>query len=239
MTARQMITFALQEIGAIAAGETPSAADAVASLVRLNGMLDGWQAERLAASVLTRSVFAMTASVGSYTIGVSTNTPAPDWAISVRPTFIQRASLLDSAGYETLLEVLTEDRWAALSYKAQTSTEPSALYYEPTVPNGTIRLWPVPTDATGSIVLYVPVPLASGLLLDTDVVLPPAYDEAIRYNLAVRLAPMFGRPLDQTVTSLAVETKATMKRLNVRVQEMTVDPALLGGDAFDIFTGGC
>jgi len=234
MTARQMIEYALQEIGALASGETPTNADAAASLVRLNSLLDSWQVERLAIHTLVRSTFALTASQASYTIGPT----GANWTYAIRPQFIQRAGMMDSDSIESLIEVLTEDRWAALTDKTLTSTEASALYYNPSFPLGTVYLWPVPTDATVTAVLYLPTPLSAGLTLASELTMPPSYEEAIRYNLAVRLAPMFGRPVDQTLNTLAVETKALMKRANARPQEMTVDPAIIGGGAFDIFTGG-
>jgi hypothetical protein len=233
MTARELIVCALQEIGAIASNETATNADATTSLVRLNSLIDLWQIERLAIATITRSVFTLVASQGSYTLG-----PTGDWVFPVRPQFIQRAAMLDTSNYEAPIEIATDDRWAAELHKALTSTDVTAMYYRRTVPNGTVSLWPVPTDATVQAVLYIPTPLTGVLDLTTELVLPPGYEEALRYNLAVRLAPVFSRPVDPTLNTLAVETKAAMKRANARPQEMTVDPAITGGGAFDIYTGG-
>jgi len=234
MTARTMIEYALQEIGAIAAGESVPNADAQAGLVRLNSLLDTWQTERLTIYNLARQAYALVANQASYTIGAT----GANWTCTVRPTWIQRAGMLDTENIESPVEILTQDQWANLTDKTLTSTDATALYYNPTFPLGTVYLYPVPTDATVQAILYLPTPLVAGLTLDSALVLAPAYEEAIRYNLAIRLCPIMGKQVDPTVATLAVESKATVKRANGRIQEMQVDPALLGGGAWDVFTGG-
>jgi hypothetical protein len=62
--------------------------------------------------------------------------------------------------------------------------------------------------------------------------------EAIRYNLALRLATEWGRPLDQAVIMLAAESMGVVKRANKVVAELRVDNALLpNGGQFNIYTG--
>lgn len=236
MTARDMIEYALQEIGAIAVSEAVSNADAQAGLVRLNSLLDTWQTERLTIYNLNRAVYTLVASQASYTIGPT----GADWTCVVRPTFIQRAGMLDSDDNESPVEMLTPDRYMAIVDKTLTSTDATQLYYNPTFPLGTVFLYPVPTDATVQAVLYIPIPLTAGLTLDTALTLAPAYEEAIRYNLALRLCPVMGRPLDPLIADLARETKKNIKSANHQVQEMVVDPAIPGADggAWDIYSGG-
>jgi len=73
---------------------------------------------------------------------------------------------------------------------------------------------------------------------DTLYDLPPGYARALRYNLAVELAPEFGRPLDPLVAGLAAESLATIKRANVRTVPVGVDAALIVDAAgFDINVG--
>jgi hypothetical protein len=240
MTARDLIQHALQELGALATSEAVSNADAQASLIRLNSLLDAWQTERLTIYNLDRTAYTLVASQASYTIGP---TVGADWTCAVRPTFISHAGLLyagSAPNVEIPMKMLTDDEYAAIRIKSVESTIPTWLYYNPTYPLGTVYLYPVPSDATAQMILYIPVPLTGGLTLDSVLTLPPAYEEAIRYNLAIRLGPMFGRPIDATVGMMAVESKATMKRSNPRVDDLRVDPAIPGsrGPAWSIFTGG-
>src|SRR5512136_1218569 len=114
MTARDLITAAMQEIGAIATGETVSAADAQAGLTRLNGMLDLWQTERLTIYNMNRATFSFVASQQTYTLGP---TVGADWSYAVRPTFLPLAGILWTGGgvvTEIPLQILTDEQWSAL-----------------------------------------------------------------------------------------------------------------------------
>lgn len=239
MTVLDLITAAMQEIGAIATGETVSAADAQAALTRLNGMIDLWQGERLTIYNLNRQTFSFITNQQAYTIGP---TAGADWTYTVRPVWIQHAGVVwTSGGIETEIPMkfLTDDEWAATRVKAVGSSLPTHLYYNPTFPLGTISFWPYPTDSSVDVALYVPLPMTVVPDLVTVLVLPPGYEEAMRYNLAVRLAPIFGRQIDQTVAALAVESKAQIKRTNLVLDTMRADVALVGdAGSFNIFTGG-
>ena len=238
MTARDLITHAMQEIGALATSEALSDADAQASLVRMNSLLDAWQTERLTIYNLNRAVYTLVANQATYTIGPAVGA---DWACTIRPAYIQHVGViytLSDPASEIPVKIISDDEYAALRIKDTTSTLPRYLYYNPTFPSGTVFLWPVPTDTTVQVALYIPIPMTAGLTLDTVLSLAPSYEEALRYNLAIRLAPIFGRTLEPVTAQLAIESKATMKRSNPRTDEMRVDPAMLGGGAWDLWTGG-
>ena len=245
MTVRELITDALEEIGAIAPGEPLSDADADAGFTRLNGMLDAWQSERLTIFNLSRSVFTFVANQASYTLGPgTTGTPAlpANFVATVRPTFIDRAAILYGTGTnaaEIPLELLTDDKWVEIQIKTVTSTLPTKVYYNATVPHGTLTYWPVPTDITVLPILYLPLPLTRAASLATELILAPAYEEALRYNLAVKLCLPFARPVDQLLLKMAVDGKALIKRANIRIDELKCDPGVLqGGSAWNIWTGG-
>ena len=245
MTARDLITDALEEIGAIAPGESLTDADAKAGFTRLNGMLDAWQSERLTIFNLNRSVFTFVANQASYTMGPgTTGTPAlpASFVTTVRPTFIDRAAILFGSGInvaEIPLEVLTDDKWAEIRIKTVTSSLPTKVYYNATVPHGTLTYWPVPTDTTVYPILYLPLPMTRVATLDTELILAPAYEEALRYNLALKFCPPFGKQADPMVVKMATDGKALIKRANIRIDELKCDPGVLqGGASWNIFTGG-
>jgi hypothetical protein len=239
MTARTLIRDAMQEIGALATGEALATADADAGLTRLNAMLKLWQTERLTIFQVTRSAFGVTANQASYTIGPSAS--APDWTLAVRPQWIDHAAILMGTGessYEMPLEMLSDPEWQRLGFPLLTSTLPTKCSYTPGVPTGTFELWPIPSIDPGDVVLYVPTPMDAASSLDTNYTFAPGYEEAVRYNLAVRLAPLFGRVLDPMIDRLAVSAKAQIKRANEVAHTLGVDAALLGGGGvFDWRTG--
>ncbi len=91
------------------------------------------------------------------------------------------------------------------------------LWYSPEYPLG--LLYPYPQ---GGSTLYLDTlkPLPEPVTIAADVTLPPEYDEAIKYGLAVRLAPEYGRPLDPLIVSLAksalddIENKNFAEQIN-------------------------
>jgi hypothetical protein len=239
MTVRDLILASMQEIGALAAGEPLGAADADAGLLRLKSMLDLWQSERLTIYNTIRTTFSIVANQATYTIGPS----SANVAMAIRPQWIDHLSVVTDTGedeFEMPIELLTDKAWATdLTMKNMTMEWPTKATYTPTVPNGTLDCWPVPTDSALWIALYVPTPLTTVITLDTVLVLAPGYEEDIRYNLAVRLAPIFGKQLDPTVATLAVDTKAQVKRTNITSETLKCDPALVSDSgAWNVYSGG-
>ena len=90
-----------------------------------------------------------------------------------------------------------------------------------------------------SLVLYYDEPFAQFPDLTTPVSLAPGYAKALRCNLAIELAPEFGRVVDPTVERLARESLADVKRQNFALVEVGIDPALTGGGGgYNILTDG-
>ena len=241
MTVRDLIGDALKTIGALGAGEPLRAEEGQDGLTLLNGMVNAWQADRLTIENMARQVYPFVANQQEYHIGP---TVGYDWLFAVRPMVIVNASVLVNAGTSSEVEIpirqLDDDEWARTQVKSVTSSLPSAVYYNTTTPLGTASFWPVPTDATVSAVLYLPLPLIVGLTLDTVLVLPAGYEEALRYNLALRCAPPWGRPIDQVTATIAQDSLARIKRQNLRGDTLRCDAALLehGGTPWSIWTGG-
>jgi hypothetical protein len=64
-----------------------------------------------------------------------------------------------------------------------------------------------------------------GLILDTGSS-PPGYERAIRSNLAVELAPFYGIPVSPDLRDQASTSMLRIKRANVRIREVPIDPSL-------------
>lgn len=233
-TVRDLVKGSLRLIGAIAQGETPSAPEASDALTSLNGMLDGWSTEKLIIYDETFEDLTLIPSQQLYTIGSggNFNTTRP---LRISKAFIKKTNGSDYVEYP--IEIANEDEWAMIASKSVSSTYPQKLYYEQAYPLGKIRLWPVPTEAN-TLVLYSWKPLTAFASLDTTISIPPGYLRAIRYNLAMELAPEYGKPTSTEVMAIASESKTAIKRLNIRPFYSEVDPALLSGNKrFNIYTG--
>ena len=116
---------------------------------------------------------------------------------------------------------------------------PRAFWYTPTVPDGSLALFPVPAGGTvASVALYVAAPQGEPTTLDTSLVLPEGAFEAVLYGLAVRLAPSYGKQPDAVTVALAQEALGAWKRPNIRELHLEVDAALLPtGGGFNIYSG--
>jgi hypothetical protein len=82
-------------------------------------------------------------------------------------------------------------------------------------------------------VLYLPTAIGAFANLSNDYTFPPGYEEAIIYNVAMRLSleyPACGR-LDH-VRQMAQETMAVVKMSNTVTDLLQVDSALTGGGKF-------
>lgn len=230
MTARDLINSSLRLIGVLASGETCNANEAVNALARLNGMIKSWGVDGLMVFKVTREEFALSASQASRTMGSGGNFN------TTRPVKILRVGVEDGTT-EIPVEIITAEQWADISDKSTTATNPTKVYIEGTYPLETINLWPIPTD-TNNLVIYSQKPILSTLALSDSISVPDGYEEALEYNLAVRLAPEFGKPMDQLVYQEAMDLKLNLMRQNTKPVYASSDAAtLLGCDGYNILTG--
>jgi hypothetical protein len=185
----------------------------------LNAMLSSWNSQRLAVFEIARNEYALTAGERDYTIGAGADFDAP------RPARIEAAGVLNDAGE---LPVTVYRRAGVITR--------SGLYYDNAHPAMGLHLEPAP-NAGETLALYTWRKLAQVTELDTDVVLPEGYEDAIRYNLALRLAPEWGRVPRADVQQFARESLAVIKAHNRPSLEMKTDAALLAPATFDVYRG--
>lgn len=234
ITTRDLLSSSLRVIGALASGETLLANESTDALTGLNQLLDSWSTENLLIPNKAREVFPLVSSQGVYTMGTggTFNT--------TRPMRIENAELQitsSNPAIEIPIKILTKDEYARILLKTMTSTYPLYLYAEGTYPLETINLWPVPVQVN-NLALYSWKPLANVSNLSTALSLPPGYERALKYNLAIDLAPEYGRPVTAEVAAIAVESKAAIKRMNSKPQYLAVDDALRARPAvFNWMTG--
>ena len=231
MTALELIRDALVMSGALAQGEEPGDAEAQDAFRRLNRMVSGWANQRLTIFVTERNVHTLVGSQGTYTIG-----PGGDFN-QARPQWISYAGLIltsPNPDVEIPLRILTIKDWWLQSVKDLTSTLPTTIYYNTTFPSsgadaglGEIICWPIPTQVN-QIALYCPTQLSEFATLSTDYSFPPGYEDALEYNLAVRLiqSGMGLREHLADIVPMAKETLGIIKRANIQPVTASIDPAL-------------
>lgn len=227
MTGNDLIASSLRLIGALASGEVPSGAEASNALDILNQMIDSWNAERLTIFSIQRNVQVPAALKQTYTLGTG-----GDFNIA-RPPKLERMGVIILSNpvqpLELPMEKLSDIGWQSIPVKGIVSTIPLKFWNDNAFPLMNINVWPIPS-AQINFTLYVWQALTQFPDLVTDETFPPGYLKALRYNLAVDLAPEFGRTTPQEVLMQAVATKAVIKSINaseLNIQS-AVDPALVG-----------
>lgn len=233
-------TQSLQLIGQYAAAETLSGDDLALALTVANQMIGQWANERLTMFTVTRTTWTIVSGTGSYRVGQSQPVDI------VRPIFVDHINFVDTSmdpDLEMPLRMLTDDAYAALSLKDLNSTYPQYAYYNLTSYSvGTITLWPIPTSSTLRGVIYNPTAITSFSAATDSVLVPPGYEAMLVSNLAVALAPYYEKSVSEDLRRMATEAKATIKRPNARLADLSVDAgALIQGNRrwniTDFYTG--
>lgn len=227
-TIGDLITEALQELGVVEAGGTPTGNDSALGLRKINDLIDQWAGERLMMFTVTRTTWSITASDATYTVGSGGNINIP-W-----PTYIQHVQFIDTSmdePQEFPMNPLTDDAWAAVAMKGLTSEYPTCWYFDSAYSSGlgTLNLWPVPTSSTLTGVIYAATQVSEFSALTTPVALPPGYRRMIVKSLVCELAPAFGRSgAVQLTQEHAKDAKTSVQRQNVRLFDMSIDRGALG-----------
>jgi hypothetical protein len=193
MTARDMVTQAMREIGVIASGEQPTADEIADGILRLNSMLKAWAAKGL-------NLWRDTQATIDFAAGVSS-------AILPGALSVGSARLVQN-GSERILALWETDQFAVLPNKAQRGT-PIVYLLRQDVTGIAIQLWPVPEEAV--TVAYSYGRVTTDVIQPSDPVdVPQMFQEAVWKNLAVKLVPMFGkaRADPQTVQVVAADAAA-------------------------------
>lgn len=236
MTPRDLIKSSLRLFGAIATGETPSSDQETDAFSVLNEMLVSWSNDGLLIPQIVRESFALTPNQQTYTMGPSGNFN------TTRPVRIESAGVEMQNGASTVefpLRILNSSQWAEIGLKSTASTLPSRIYPDESYPLMNINLWPVPS-AANNLILYSAKPFSSFSTVTDNVIFPPGYSRALRYNLAFEIAPEYGKELSESSASIAVKSLADIKRKNIKPVYMKSDVSGIGSHGrsrFNIWKG--
>jgi hypothetical protein len=157
---------------------------------------------------------------------------------TVRPYEFVKASVEIGSGsdaYEIPIDILNHEQYSEIQSKNLLSSIPTKLFATGSNPLETLKLWPVPSEANNLILETKKVFTAFSTIND-DVELPPGYSHALRYNLAIVLAPEYGKTVGPEIIMMATDSKENIKRAN------NYEPVYLTSDLatrkkFNILTG--
>jgi hypothetical protein len=234
-SARELTQTALESLQVYAPGEDISQPDAARGWRTLNQMIDSLSNESLACFAWLTQTFTLVPGQPQYTVG-------PGGFINgARPLRVSDAPgsayLLDVNQNRYLMDVLDQLAWNTITTAVADSDLPDHLFYDPQFPLGIINIWPTPdVGYTCSFLSYLQ--LNEFTSPDTSVSFPPGYELFFWSSLACMLKPFYQNAvLDPDVRKVAIDSKAAIKRNNIRPQIAVFDAELIsrGNAVYNIY----
>jgi len=206
---KKVLKSALRGIKVIDPHVEPTAEMMSTSLEQLNLMLDSWALERINIYVDSKETITLTASKYEYTWG-----PSGDIA-TTRPVKLISAMRRDSSNRDYPMSVINEGEYNLINSKTTYGT-PRYAFYRPeyTSSMGKLYLYPVPDDATDTIIAFSQKPWSELTSLTADISFPTGYTEAIIANLKIRLIGEYGKTLTQEMVGVASSTLSNVQDMN-------------------------
>lgn len=150
---------------------------------------------------------------------------------------------IQDGGLDYPVAILALQQYEQIGLKTLNGPWPKALYFNPNEESGNLFVWPNP--AQGELHMFANTIFSRFATIQEDFVLPQGYTMALRWCLAERLMPMYGKN-SQTqiamITQFAAQAKSTLKRTNMSPLQTANYPSSLmvskQKDAGWILTGG-
>lgn len=234
-TPRDIILLAMKQCGALGVGQTARAEDVNDAFTYLNAMIAQWRRKRwLVYHLLDLSLVSTGAS--SYTIG-----PTGDFVMSVRPAKIEAAyvrQLITTAPNQIdyPLEILQAREDYNLIGLKQLTSFPAYLFYDSAWPLGVLYPWPLPQATIYELHLNVKAEMSAFDNLSATIDLPPEYEAALIFNLAIRLGTMFKLPSDPAVVGLAEDALNVIRESNTQIAALTMPPGLAASGTYNPYS---
>ena len=161
----------------------------------------------------------------------------------VRVNTTSNGQPITGGGLDYPMSVLALQDYEMIGLKTLNGPWPKAVYFNPGADSGNLFIWPSPSQ--GELHLFANTLFTRYESMYEDLQLPQGYSMALRWCLAERLMPMYGKASQTQIAMIqtfAGQAKATLKRTNMSPLQVARYPdALLTGKAKDagwILTGG-
>jgi hypothetical protein len=182
-------------------------------------------------------------TVASTTINAYYQRPLVINSAFVRINTTSNGQPITGGGLDYPVSVLNVEEYEMIGLKTLNGPWPKALYYQPTELLGNLFLWPNPGQ--GEMHIFADTIFSNYTGLYDNITLPQGYAMALRWCLAERLMPMYGKASQTQIAMImkfAAQGKATIKRTNMTPPPVAryADALLVGRskDAGWILSGG-
>lgn len=224
-TAGDLIRSSMRLIGAVATGETLTAEEAQDGLAVLNDLLDAWSVEGLMLYRSVRESFALVPGQSAYTIGAGADFD------TTRPVRVDGVVVTDGGADVPVRGPVADADWDRIVFKSLAHSTPTLYRYDAAHPTATLHLWPVPSKAL-PIVLTMSMQFSRLASIAESISYPPGYAKALRYALAMDLAPEFSVAVSPDIREAARQIIGRVKAANRRQPTAQFDAGLLAASRF-------
>lgn len=213
---------------------------------KLQRLFNNWNAQRYAVYATAFSQFTLVPSLSPHTIGPTGAT----WTVTQRPVSIEAISvILTPSSPAVYLAMNKRDAawWQAQLTPTIEVDYPSDFYYDATwtvaSPNGSVYFWPVP-NAAYDVQLQIRTLLDNDLTIDTELAMPPGYQDAATLTLAEQAARIWGMPIPEDLERDARNARALIFANNDSTPLITTRDAGMQGpqggerSSFNWISGG-
>jgi hypothetical protein len=182
-------------------------------------------------------------TVASTTINAYYQRPLSINSAFVRINTNSNGQPIVNGGLDYPVAILNVEDYEMIGLKTLSGPWPKALYYQPSETLGNIYVFPNPSQ--GEMHIFADTLFARYNSINDPIVLPQGYSMALRWCLAERLMPMYGKASQTQIAMInayAAQAKATIKRTNMKpIQSARFADAMLSSrqrDAGWILSGG-
>jgi len=195
------------------AGESLEAFQTAEGLRVLNQMLAAWSVDRQGVHAITKETLSIVSGTSEYAIGSGATFD------TTRPNRITFAFVREN-NQDYPVKIMDREWYASRLNKSGSTGRPYEVLYEPTYPSGTLTFYPQP-DSNYELHLHSVKPLAVYSSANDDLNLPPEYEQAIEYNLAIAIANRYGETVGQETAMVADDSLKKLKRLHTTPTKRT------------------
>jgi hypothetical protein len=192
--------------------------------------------------------------LGTYTLNISQNVSSTtinsyyQRPLAINSCFVRintnsNGQPIVNGGLDYPVAILNVEDYEMIGLKTLAGPWPKALYYQPSETLGNIFVWPNPSQ--GEMHLFADTLFARYTTINDSIILPQGFSMALRWCLAERLMPMYGKASATQIAMIqayAAQAKSTIKRTNMKpIQSARFQDAMLASrqkDAGWILSGG-
>jgi uncharacterized MnhB-related membrane protein len=234
MTPLDIVTLSLRNSGVLGTGRTADADMTNTVFKMLNSMLAQWAVKRWLVYHLVNVSIPSTGAV-SYTVG-----QGGAFNMATRPSEIDAAFVSQNLGrpdqIDTPLSIIeAREDYNRIAMKGLVSF-PYILYYDNAYPLGSVYFWPAPNATQYGITITAKMVLSAFTSLTQDINLPGEYQEALIYNLAMRVCVLYQLDLDAAIVALAKAALGTIRAANTQIPMLQMPPQLGRGARYNVYS---